>query len=40
MATTVKPPSHTDPDTKKKEKQNETDVRDKPDGKKKTTQKK
>jgi hypothetical protein len=40
MAATVKTPSHTDPETKKKEKSNEEDVRDKPDGKKKTTQKK
>jgi len=36
----MKTPSHTDPETKKKEKKNEEDVRDKPDGKKKVTQKK
>ena len=40
MAATVKTPSHTDPETKKKEKANEVDERSKPDGKKTTTQKK
>ena len=36
----MKTPNHTDPETKKKEKANETDTRDKPAGKKKVTQKK
>lgn len=40
MATTVKTPSHTDPETKKKEKANEVEERSKPDGKKTKTQKK
>ena len=40
MAATVKTPSHTDPDTKKKEKKNEEEVKDKPSGKTVKTQKK
>ena len=40
MATSVNTPKHTDPATKAKEKENETDTKDKPSGKKKTTQKK
>ena len=36
----MKTPSHTDPETKKKEKSKEVDERSKPDGKKTTTQKK
>ena len=40
MATTVKTPSHTDPETKKKEGSNETTIKDKPSGKNIKTQKK
>ncbi|WP_258048964.1 MULTISPECIES: hypothetical protein [Hymenobacter] len=40
MANPTSTPTHTDPATKNKEKENETTVKDKPDGKKKTTQKK
>ncbi len=40
MATTTNTPKHTDPATKNKEKQNETDTTDKPSGKKVKTQKK
>ena len=40
MATTIKTPSHTDPETKKKEKQNEEEIKDKPSGKTVKTQKK
>jgi hypothetical protein len=40
MATTVKTPSHTDPETKKKEKSNEEVIKDKPSGKAVKTQKK
>jgi hypothetical protein len=40
MATTVKTPSHTDPETKKKEDKNETTIKDKPSGKSVKTQKK
>ncbi|SMB94139.1 hypothetical protein SAMN00120144_2347 [Hymenobacter roseosalivarius DSM 11622] len=40
MATTTSTPKHTDPATKNKEKKNEETVKDKPDGKKKTTQQK
>jgi len=38
MAQPTTTPQHTDPATKNKEKQNEETVKDKPDGKKKTTQ--
>lgn len=40
MASTVKTPSHTDPETKKKEKANETTTKDKPSGKNVKTQQK
>jgi hypothetical protein len=40
QSTTPTTPHHTDPATKNKEKDNETTVKDKPDGKKKTTQQK
>jgi hypothetical protein len=40
MATTVKTPTHTDPETKKKEDKNETTIKDKPSGKSIKTQKK
>jgi len=40
MAATVKTPSHTDPETKKKEKSNEETIKDKPSGKSVKTQKK
>ncbi|MGI4870103.1 MAG: hypothetical protein ACRYFX_02875 [Janthinobacterium lividum] len=40
MAGTVKTPTHTDPETKKKEKANEEEVKDKPSGKTIKTQKK
>jgi len=40
QSTTTTTPKHTDPATKNKEKDNETTVKDKPDGKKKTTQQK
>ena len=40
MAQPTTTPQHTDPATKSKEKQNEETVKDRPDGKKKTTQQK
>jgi len=40
MAQPTVTPQHTDPTTKNKEKKNEETVKDKPDGKKKTTQSK
>lgn len=40
MATSVNTPKHTDPDTKTKEDKNVTEVKDKPSGKTKKTQKK
>jgi hypothetical protein len=40
MAATVKTPSHTDPETKKKEDKNVTTIKDKPSGKAVKTQKK
>ncbi|WP_262709790.1 hypothetical protein [Hymenobacter sp. UV11] len=40
MATTVKTPSHTDPETKQKEDANQTTIKDKPSGKSVKTQKK
>ncbi|MGI4733554.1 MAG: hypothetical protein ACRYG7_00065 [Janthinobacterium lividum] len=40
MATSVNTPKHTDPDTKAKEKKNETEVKDKTSGKTVKTQKK
>ncbi|MDJ0366344.1 hypothetical protein QMK33_14385 [Hymenobacter sp. H14-R3] len=40
MAASVKTPSHTDPETKKKEKDNEEVIKDKPSGKTVKTQKK
>lgn len=39
MAQPTTTPKHTDPETKQDEKKNEETVKDKPDGKKKTTQK-
>ncbi|AHJ95770.1 hypothetical protein [Hymenobacter swuensis] len=39
MAQPTTTPKHTDPETKRDEKKNEETVKDKPDGKKKTTQK-
>ena len=40
MANTTTTPKHTDPATKSKEKQNETEIKDKPSGKTVKTQKK
>lgn len=40
MAATTSTPKHTDPATKNKEKANETEIVDKPSGKKQKTQKK
>jgi len=40
MANTTNTPKHTDPATKRDEKKNETEVKDKVSGKTKTTQKK
>ena len=40
MAATIKTPSHTDPETKGKEKKNEETIKDKPSGKSVKTQKK
>ena len=40
MANTTNTPKHTDPATKRAEKKNETEVKDKVSGKTKTTQKK